>query len=402
MKKIILFASFVSITLTGFGQSNKVVSAFRYHEHYQKSKDVEQLVLAVEYIDPAITHEKTMNETKTWYYRGMIYSSVHETKIENDKIKELKKIALKEAYKSYMKSLELDTRKEYASEVKGKLGTVLSQLINSGIDKYNAADYANSLESFELAIEVGDYFKRIDTAVIYNAALSAEKSNQLDKAVIHYQRLVSMKYGEGKTYSYLAAIYKTLKNDEKAFATIKEGRTAFPNDKGLIIEELNYYLAQGKLQEAINNINLAINSDPANHILHFALGTLYDNLANPEKGKPEPSEADFKSYIAKAESSYKKAIEIKPDYYDATFNLGALYFNDAVKINDKANDIKDDKLYKQERKKADDRFSLAIPYFEKALELQPGDKNTLLSLKQLYARTGQNDKYTKVKEQLEN
>ena len=402
MKKILFIATLGFVSSSVIGQSNKVVSAYSYHQHYLKDKDVEELLQAVENIEPATIHEKTMNEPKTWFYRGNIYSSIHESKSDNEKIKELKLIAINEAYKSYMKSLDLDTKKEYSADVKQRLGTVLSQIVNQGINFYNEKKYGDALGSFENALSINNYFKRVDTLVIYNAALAADKSSQLDKAVNYFQELIKLKYGQGKTYSYLASIYKNQKNENKAFEIVKEGRMAYPNDKGLIIEELNYYLAQGKIQEAINNLNLAITGDSTNHILHFSLGTLYDNLANPDKSKPQLTDAVYKDYMSKSELSYKKSLEIKTDYFDATYNLGALYFNQAVKINDKSNSIKDDKLYQAEVKKADEKFAVCLPYLEKALELQPTDKNTLLSLKQLYARTGQTEKYKKIKELLEN
>lgn len=402
MKKILFIAALASTSTSLVGQSNKVVSAYSYHQHYLKDKDVEELLQAVENIEPATIHEKTMSDPKTWFYRGNIFSSIHESKSDNEKLKELKLTSINEAYKSYMKSLDLDTKKEYAPDVKQRLGTVLSQIVNQGINFYNEKKYSDALGSFENALSINNYFKRVDTLVIYNAALAAEKSVQLDKAVNYFQELIKLKYGQGKTYSYLANIYKTQKNDAKALEMVKEGRAAYPNDKGLIIEELNNYLAQGKFQEAINNLNLAIKDDPNNHILHFSLGTLYDNLANPDKSKTQPTDAVYADYMTKSEASYKKSLEIKADYFDATYNLGALYFNQAVKINDKSNNIKDDKLYQIEVKKADEKFSVCLPYLEKALELNATDKNTLLSLKQLYARTGQTEKYKKIKEQLEN
>lgn len=33
-----------------------------------------------------------------------------------------------------------------------------------------------------------------------------------------------------------------------------------------------------------------------------------------------------------------------------------------------------------------DKYEAVVPYFEKALELQPNDKNTLTTLKELYYR----------------
>jgi hypothetical protein len=41
-----------------------------------------------------------------------------------------------------------------------------------------------------------------------------------------------------------------------------------------------------------------------------------------------------------------------------------------------------------------------LPYLEKATELQPGDVNTLVSLKQIYARTNKTDKVKAVQEKI--
>ena len=47
-----------------------------------------------------------------------------------------------------------------------------------------------------------------------------------------------------------------------------------------------------------------------------------------------------------------------------------------------------------------DVFKQALPFLEKAAELNPTDRNTLMSLKQLYARLGMNDKYKEVEQKL--
>ena len=60
-----------------------------------------------------------------------------------------------------------------------------------------------------------------------------------------------------------------------AYKAIKEGRSKYPNDKDLIIDEYNYFLKQGKQDEAIKNLELAINADPNNKFLYGALGSLF-------------------------------------------------------------------------------------------------------------------------------
>ena len=147
-------------------------------------------------------------------------------------------------------------------------------------------------------------------------------------------------------------------------------------------------MSAGKDKEAIANLDLAIKNDPNNSALHFALGTIYDKLGQYDN----------------AENSYKKAIEIKADYFDAVYNLGALYYNKGVKQTDIANAIKDDKKYKIESDKADAIFRQSIPYLEKAEEIGTDDKNTmkemLTTLKSLYAREQNTEKMNAVKEKL--
>ncbi len=270
------------------------------------------------------------------------------------------------------------------------------------MEHFENKNYVNAANAFEGAVKVAAHLNKIDTLALYNAALAAEKGNLNEKAIEHYEKLIGLKYGGANTYIFLSNIHKQLKQDDKAQDVIKRGRTAHPDDKNLIIEELNYYLMAGKLKEAITNLELAVEADPKNHILIFSLGSVYDNLANPAKDKPQPTAKEYADYMNKSEAAYKRALEVNPEYFDAIYNLGALYFNQAVKINDLAQDIKDNAVYAKEIKKSDEKFQVALPYLEKAHELDPKDKNTLLSLKQLYARTQQAEKYKKIKELLEN
>ncbi|HET6244496.1 MAG: tetratricopeptide repeat protein [Bacteroidetes bacterium] len=401
MKKLILSAILAAATTLTFAQNNKVVTAFNYHKYYvERGGKLDDLMNAKAAIDEATQHAQTMGNSKTWYYRGQIYHAMVESKEAS--LIETKDKNLQETVKSYLKTLELDSKKEYSRETLQRLAIAQIQYLNLGVEQFENKKYVHAANAFEEAVIVAGHLNKVDTLALYNAALAAEKGNLNDKAIAHYERLIQLKYGGANTYIFLSNIHKNLKQDDKAQEVIKKGRTAFPDDKNLIIEELNYYLIQGKLKEAISNLELAVQADPANHILIFSLGSVYDNLANPDKEKTQPTPAEYTEYMNKSEASYKKALEVKPDYFDAIYNLGALYFNQAVKINDQSQNIKDNAVYAKEIKKSDDKFALALPYLEKAHELDPKDRNTLISLKQLYARTQQADKYKKIKELLEN
>ena len=45
-------------------------------------------------------------------------------------------------------------------------------------------------------------------------------------------------------------------------------------------------------------------------------------------------------------------------------------------------------------------FSTALPYLEKALEMEPDDRETLRSLRDIYARVGMDDKMLEVSARL--
>jgi len=131
---------------------------------------------------------------------------------------------------------------------------------------------------------------------------------------------------------------------------------------------------------------MEIEKDSTNANLYFAKGTLVEKT---EKSKDA------------AIAAYKKAIELKADYFDAYYNLGALYFNDAAHLANEANSIKDNNQYAKAKVVFEAKFKEAKPYLEKAWELNPKDQSTMISLKQLYATINDTVNYAKVKAALD-
>lgn len=389
MKKTgLLFFALAAATFSQ-AQNKNVVSAINYLKYYKTDKKCDDLTEAKNFIDLATNHADTKESAKMWYTRGEVYQFIAETK--DEKCKALSPEALKEAATSYENAIKFDEKKSYTDDAKKGLNYAINQFVNRGVGFFNEKNYNAALTSFEGAINVSkSAFNRVDTLAMYNAALAAEKANNPKKAIEMYKGLIDVKYGgekEGpKLYVFMANAHRTAGDTAAYISTIQSGRKAYPNDKNLVIEELNYFLGTGKDKEAMANLNLAIEKDPKNPNLHFALGTVHDKLGEFEK----------------AEVAYKKAIEIDPNYFDPQYNLGALYFNKAVKINDMANTITDNAKYAKEAAKADAMFKTALPYLEKAHQINPQDKSTMQSLKQLYLMTEQQDKFNEMSAKLKN
>jgi tetratricopeptide (TPR) repeat protein len=390
-------------------QAGKVTSAYNYLTSYQQYKDANDLREAVDYIEPATTNEKTMVSAKTFYYRGLIYHAIYQD--SSAKAKTIVAEPLTLAADSYIKTLELDAKKEYAKDVIARLYVSANQFYNMGINEYNVKkNNLKAVEYFEKVLQINaspamvaadkadmPYYGFLDTNATSLAAVAAFEMKDYDKAKKYFQVMIDKGFREGRPYTNLAQIHKAQGNNDAMMEVIKKGRAKFPEDAALIIEELNYYLSTGKDKEAEANLQLAISKDPNNHQLHFALGSIYDKLSSPDDVTKKPSKDEYQALRKKAETAYLKAIEISPEYFNAIYNLGALYFNEAGDILKTAGDIKDNKVYEQETKRAEDLLGKALPYLEKAHQLDAKDKNTLISLKELYFRNGNETKYAEIK-----
>ena len=371
MKKLLLlFTVLVCVTGGTMAQKSKIQTAWNYYKYDELDK-------ASVAINEAAENATTSGMAKTWYYRGLIYQKMY----KHEKFAALDPNPLSVAYQSYSKALEIEPDYEFAAEINQNKLVVGNQMFGQGVEYFNAKNYEKALGSFENVLSLSPN----DTLATLNAAYSAERSGNKTKAKEYYNKLITMKYNDPKIYIFLGNIYKAESDTAMALTTVQKGRQAFPADNNLVIEELNIFLFAGKDAEALESLNVAIQGDPLNPSLHFAQGTVFDKLNK----KPE------------AATSYKKAIEIKPDYFDAYYNLGAMYFNEAAEMANKANDLKSNADYEKAKVKFDAKFKEAAPYLEKALELNPTDTNTMISLKQLYARTGENEKYEKIKAKME-
>lgn len=380
MKNIaIAFAILVSVNNLAIAQKAQVQTAYNYLRYDDLDK-------AKEAIDEAAKNESSNGMSKTWYYRGSVYQAIYESK--KPEFEKLKPGSLDEAYKSYEKTIELDTKKEYKDDLDKRLAIISSEFLNEGVDKYKAADYTGSLTMFESSISISKkYFSKTDTLAVYNAALAAEKSKNYTKAKQYYQQCIDLGYGGAKGYNFLAKIQLNEKDTVSALATLETGRKKYPADNNLLLDELNIYLMSGKDKEAMGMIDQAIALDPKNANLYCVKGNINDKMHNEEV----------------AIAAYKKAIEIKSDYFDANYNLGALIFNQGVELVDKANKLPASKQadYDKLKTQFDAKFGEAKPYFEKAYQLNPKDAATINSLKQLYLRLGDMPKAEEMKKALD-
>lgn len=374
MKRILLSTCLIFTTCVLMAQPT-VTSAYN-------ANDNGDYVSAVKYIEQAMGDPKATSKEKTFRYRASIYINVAKTKELFPQYPN----ALDLAKESVLKAMELDTHNDYENENRSALAEIQTLANNYGIDSYSSGDFATAAKHFGLSLAISERFNIVDTLSIYNTALCYDKSGQIDEAIKGYLKCGDVGYNVPNVYIFASNLETNRGNKDAALNVIKTGRAKYPKSKELILEEINFYLQDNKFAEAEANLKAAIELDGRNEVLHFALGTVYENL-----GKP-----------VEAEAAYKAAIDVKPDYFDALFNLGASYFNKAVEIDHGCDEIppsQKDK-YADCVSKANVQFEKALPHLEKAHEVNPKDKVTMRSLKDIYFRMERMDDYKRVKSEL--
>lgn len=382
MKRIVIALTLILAFSVSYGQSNKVVSAWNYMKPEYNELDKAKVA-----IDLAAQHPKTQGQAKTWYYRGMVYHKLFQTK--DEKFKNLDPNPLKEAYLSFVKAKELDVKKRYEKDIIFKLTVAGTEFFNKGSQEYEQKKFKESLESFETVLELGalPYINQVDTGAFFNAAIAADQAEMFEKALGYYQKSIELKYNGSDVYHYVAVVYEAMGDTVKSVQSYMDGIAAYPdNSVFLYIKLINYYLERQQLSEAVKYIRPAVEKDPDNFSLWNVYGSAFEDIDIEESIK-----------------GYSKAIEINPEYFDPYYNLGTIYFNEGVELNNVAMSIplSETEKYDATVIERDDLFKKALPFYEKAHELDPNFGGVLVALKEIYYRFKMNDKLADITKKMD-
>jgi len=248
-----------------------------------------------------------------------------------------------------------------------------ADLFSQGSKRFESKDYPGALKSFETQIlitESDKYAGAVDTGMYYNAGLAAVNSNKFKEAIKYFEKCAEMKYLAITPYYQIYQSYLGLGDTVKAEAVLKNLTNIFPDDKTITLQLIDLYIKSNKNEEALKYIKVAKENEPTNYSLFFAAGIIYLN-----QNKYDDAIAEL-----------TKSIELKSDYFDTQYGLGAAYINKAAEMFKAANEITDVKKYSEAVDVANSVYAKALPYMERATELKPDDIYSLGSLQELYYR----------------
>jgi hypothetical protein len=319
------------------------------------------------------------------------------------------------AYEGYANALKFAVKGFEKKDALKGMSAILANVNYLGSIFYQRQNFVKAYELFNATVE-GDkllvdnkelpFFQsdkeRMDQK--YYSGIAALSGEMMDKAKMIFEDLYAVEYENPAVYE---ALYKVKKDEnmEEAEAILTKGREKFPDDVGMLYAEINHMLSQGRLDELIDRLKIALEKEPSNLSVMTTLGNVYDQLY--QKANANGEEAKAAECFDAALDYFNQALGQDSDFFDANYSIGQLYYNKAAAttqlMNELANDYSKEGTAKYDEAKvaSDEMFEKALPYFQKSEKINGKDLNTLIALKEIFARKNQFDKAEEYKAKIE-
>lgn len=414
MRKTLLMAALVLISAGCMAQKANVNKAKSLI--LSETPDYDQ---ARQLIGAALANDETKNQANTWYVAGLIgyQQNVQANRmallnqpLDQDQVGQ----AIMESYDYWVKADEiamtptLDKKGREVVDTKTRNNIVKKMLeyyqnqefIKYGVHLNEQRDFKGAYNVFMRHLKMRDLpmmqedklQSQMPKDTIYEqyeyyAALFAIQAKMHNEAIAV---LEDLKKGEFEAIAVNQFLYQEymeeVKDTVNAVRELQEAMVRFPQEPWFLQNLINYYIFSKQEDKAIEYLNQAIEREPGVAEYHLIKGNLSANQGNN----------------AEALTEYDQALEINPMLAEAHAGKGRVHYNEASKIIEEATYIQDAKAYKAALNKASDKLKESLPFFEKALEIAPDNREYMVILKGIYYRLHMDDKYEAMQDMLNN
>ena len=365
---------------------------------------------AEELINGALTNPETKDLAETWNVAGLIQRKRSE--------KEMEKAYLRQPYdtmqvynsalnmcKYFFKCDELAQipnekgkiknkyRKPNSSEILAERGN----LINGGIQYFNQDKNKEALEFFGTYVDMLNQPMFADNEqvkndtlmpqIAYYASLAAMKMEDYP-SVLKYAPYAKDDKEVGKyAMEFVSTALKAEGDTAKWVISLQEGVQKYPDHPFFFFFLIDYYSNSKKFDEAMKFTDEMLAKDPNNAFNLYVKGYIYHNMEDYDN----------------ALKYYKKTIEIDPTYAEAYSNIGLIYCLQAQNFSEKASSDVNDPKYKEDQAALKGFYEQAKPYYEKARELKPDQKDLWLNgLYRVYYNLQMGPEYEEIEKLMNN
>ena len=320
-------------------------------------------------IEPALDNPESAGDVLTWYTAGKaafgLYDQLYKLKLLGQPVEdEMMNEALSAGFEFYQKALPLDSivevdkktgapklnsdgtkkvKTKYSKDIIGALTSHMGDIANAGNVYLQNSDWANAAAAF------GNYADLARSAFAIANGVAAPDST-----------LSQVRFFQG--YSQYQ-----IQDFANAYDSFTKARKLGYTDNNIVEFQTSALanMVQGMIdnkdyEKAMSFIDNALKADPMNGTLHDIKGFT----------------TELQNGVDAALPFYRKAVEVDPSYANAFFDVGRCLYLQAQKIIDDNPNATNKELVPKIKPIYDE----AIPYLEKAINLNPDDtkaKNVL-------------------------
>ncbi len=369
---LVLFLAFINTTNA---QKTQVVlaqnSVGKLQESISKKEDTKkQLGIigeGIKAIEIAQKDKKTKNWPETWAIKS--YLSSYIAVIDDNEANSNKYFDL--AIKSLDTAQILDKFQANSELTKAAIYNINVKKLTEGNRSFNQSDF---LAAYNILKDVSDYLPK-DTTLAINVALSAQKVQAYDQALKYFLRAKENGVKNPIIHQTIANLYASRFEQELAIKSLEDGLKLNPYHPFLTNDYINILLDNEKYDKALKAIESSLTTERRNgRLLYFLFGYL--------------QQSQLKNY-AIAEESYKKALALDQNYFDALYQLALVYIDNA-----------NDALKQKNKQKYNGSINRAEFTLLRAHEININDLNTVQLLIDIYTRKNRLDKVQDLKRKL--
>jgi tetratricopeptide (TPR) repeat protein len=416
MKKIVLFALSVGVTLAASAQKDELKEALKAF----KKGDASQTLSIIEPLSTSIRSTEDR-------YQADYFSLLGDASLKLAQSGDIERYSVAiEAYESVIALENASGKPKYSDAAMGSMNQIANDFVNMAIEDQKAADYSGAAKKLFQSYRLSPR----DTIFLYYAAGSAVNGADFDQALEYYIQLRDINYdGSEKRFGAInietsemeyfdkptrdlyikggthkdakdettpskrsevvkniALIYQQQGRNEEALKAYDEAQAQNPSDIALMLNKANLYYTLGQPDKFKELMNQASEIDPNNPDLQYNIGVISSEQGN----------------IQEARVAYRKTLEIDPTYINAILNLSSTYVNEGNALVDQMNtlavSIKKADLDKYDalKEQKDELFRESAAVLEKSLENLPKNNDILTQLKNIYGALGDNDNFKRI------
>lgn len=351
---------------------------------------------------PALEDTTTNRLASTWYLAGDILTTLYFKTTNKDDGETLANLAYT-GFNAFLKTDSLDQlpdkkgriKPKYRNKVLENVKKYKTTFVERGMFFVKKKDNQKALKYLEFHLSLADYpllkmagFDKdtLRNTMKYYCGVLSDGLKDTERSKKYFEEVKDLKIKDMDNnfiYKKLAVLYAEEKDTVNLIRILKEGALKFTAETNFALSLVDIYVNKNAMGEALKWIDAAINNDKENALLWNIKAVIIE-----------------KDSLDLAIQYYKKAIELKSDYDEPYGKIGRIYYNNALDERNRINAIKDNKKYRAELIKLKEKFKVALPYYEKAYEINSNKRDYMIALRGIYYHLENEKLYKEMDERL--